>query len=245
MAAQAIIHHHLDLMIRLLDSTTGRAIPSRDVQFRQEPLRGRPIGRDDGTYLFLGIGKEDFTMEVSVHGYEPREVKISFEQLDQLTPIQEIYLLPKDYPAGGNEVLALRGNLPGIQAVEAVWLGGADCCIREFDARRKIMKILNPHNVRLPHIRYGLISQDRTVFEGFEIAQEISLTEIRLKEPLTSAYVINQPIARIIPGQVGKDGNYMLKVKSSREAVYLVRYVVDGEERYQKVDFNQPEKELQ
>ena len=71
------------------------------------------------------------------------------------------------------------------------------------------------------------------------------MTEIRLKEPLTSAYVINQPIARIIPGQVGKDGSYMLKVKSSREAIYLVRYVVDGEERYQKVDFNQPEEELQ
>jgi len=241
MAAEVIIQHRLDLMVRLIDSTIGRMITERNVRFYQSPARGAPIARGDGIYLFLNIGREDFSMEVRVYGYEPRVMEICYDRLDEQLPIQEVYLLPVDYPVQGEELLSLRGRLPGIQAIEAVSLLETNCCIREFHPRERVMTVLNPHNVRLPHIYYGLVSQDRTTYESFQIEEEISTQKVRLLKPLTQNYQINQPIARIIFGQTEEDGSYLLKVRDSKHAIYLVRYVVDGNVKFQKVDFHHPE----
>lgn len=241
MKAQAIVQYQLGLVIRLMDSTTCREVAERDVKFHLPSHMKSPLSKDGGTYLFLNIEREDFELGIDVYGYESKKVKIQFSQLDENMPIQEIYLLPLDYPARGREILSLRGNMSGIQAIEAVSLTEIDCSLKEFDERKRIMTILNPHDTQLSYVHYGLLNKEQTRYEKIEIEKQISLTEIKIKEKPEQECVLNQSISKVIHGQVGEDGTYLLKVSDSSTALYLVRYVVDEKVYFQKVDFHQPE----
>ncbi len=238
MKAQATIHHHLDLALRMLDSVTGRVIEERDVTFLPQSPGSVPIPRGAGMYLFVNSGREDFDMEVRVYGYEPQRVRITFPPVEKQMPICQIYLLPLDNPVR-NHILTLRGNLPGIEAMEAVSLMDANCCIKEFDARKRIMTVLNQRNVRFHHVHYGLINRERTAYEHFEVEKEISTQEIKCKQKLEQEFQINQPITRVIFGQTTEQGDYVLKVANDEIAQYLVRFMVDGKVFYQRVDFHQ------
>ena len=69
--------------------------------------------------------------------------------------------------------------------------------------------------------------------------KEISLQSIKCKKRLEQEFFINQPIARVIFGQTTEQGDYVLKVRNEETAQYLVRFVVNGNVFYQKVDFRQ------
>lgn len=238
MGAQAIIHHQLDLALRLLDSVTGKVIGERNVRFFMDPPEKKAISRGGGLYLFLNTGREDFELEIHVYGYESKKVRITYPVQEENLPIRDVYLLPLDNPVLEN-VLTLRGNLPGIEEIEAVSLTDANCCIKEFDARKRIMTILNQKNIRFHFTHYGLINRERTAYEHFELEKEISLQSIKCKKKLEQEYHINQPITRVIFGQTNEQGDYVLKVSKDEIAQYLVRFVVDGNTFYQKVDFRQ------
>ena len=238
MGTQAIIHHRLDLALRLLDSVTGKIIQERNTRFSMKSPEKKAIPRGGGLYLFLNTGREDFELEIHVYGYESKKVKITYPAQEENMPIRDVYLLPLDNPVLEN-VLTLRGNLPGIEEIEAVSLTDANCCIKEFDARKRIMTILNQKNIRFHHTHYGLINRERTAYEHFELEKEISLQSIKCKKKLEQEYFINQPITRVIFGQTNEQGDYILKVAQDEIAQYLVRFVVDGNTFYQKVDFRQ------
>ena len=238
MEAHATIHHRLDLALRLVDSVTGRVIEEKNVQFLTRSPGKNAIPRGGGLYLFLNAGREDFDMEVHVYGYESQKIRIIYPEKEEQMPIREIYLLPLDNPVKEN-VLTLRGKLPGIEEIEAVSLTDANCCIKEFDARKRIMTILNQKNVRFHHIHYGLLNKDRTAYEHFELEKEISLQSIKCKKRLEQEVFINTPIVRVIFGQITEQGDYVLKVANEEIAQYLVRFVVNGNTYYQKVDFRQ------
>lgn len=236
MGAQATIRYRLDLALRLLDSVSGRSITENAVQFSSESPGRDPIPKGGGLYLFLNMERVDFDLEVRVYGYEPKTVRITYPEQEEQLPIREIYLIPLDHPVR-EDLLTLRGNLPGIEAIEAVSLMDASCCIKEFDARKRIMTVLNQRNMNFRHVHYGLIDQKRTAFEHFEIEKEISKQEFRCKNKLEREFQINQPITRVIFGQVSRQGDYVLKVAQEEYAQYLVRFVVNGKEFFQKVDF--------
>ena len=82
-----------------------------------------------------------------------------------------------------------------------------------------------------------MINRERTAYEPFQVEKELSVQEIKCKKALTQSFQINQPIVRIIFGQINEQGDYVLKVANDEAAQYLVRYVVDGKEFFQKVDF--------
>lgn len=243
MGAQASIRYRLDLALRLLDSVSGRAITENTVQFFSQSPGKNPIPKGGGLYLFLNMEREDFDLEVRVYGYEPRMVRITYPQEEEQLPIREIYLVPLDNPVR-EDILTLRGHLPGIEEIEAVSLMDASCCIKEFDAKKKIMTVLNQRNMDFRHVHYGLIDQKRTSYEPFEIAEEISKQSFRCKEKLQREFQINQPIVRIIFGQTTKQGDYVLKVAREEYAHYLVRFIVDGNEFFQKVDFRKEGNDL-
>lgn len=237
MGAQATIRYRLDLALRLLDSVDGRAIQERSIQFSSLPQGKNPIPKGGGLYLFLNMEREDFDMEIRVYGYEPRTVRISYPDQEEQLPIREVYLVPLDNPTLEN-VLTLRGNLSGIEEIEAVSLMDASCCIKEFDARKRIMTVLNQRNVAFRQVHYGLINRERTAYEHFEIEQEISNQEFKCRKKLEKEFQINQPIVRVIFGQINEQGDYVLKVRNEEYAQYLVRFVVNGNEFFQKVDFH-------
>lgn len=235
---EARIHHRLDLALRLVDSVTGKVIEERNTRFSTESPGKKAIPRGGGLYLFLNAGREDFDMEIHVYGYESQKVRITYPDQEEHLPIREVYLLPLDNPVKEN-VLTLRGNLPGIEEIEAVSLTDTNCCIKEFDARKRIMTVLNQKNIRFHHIHYGLVNRERTAYEHFELEKEISLQSIKCKKKLERDFFINQPIVRVIFGQTTEQGDYVLKVRNEEVAQYLVRFVVNGTEFYQKVDFRQ------
>ena len=236
MEAQATIRHQLDLALRLLDSVSGRAVTERTIQFSSHPPGRDPIPKGGGLYLFLNTEREDLDLEVRVYGYEPRTVKITYPEEREQMPIREVYLIPLDHPALESN-LTLRGNLPGIEAIEAVSLMDTSCCTKEFDAKKRIMTVLNQRSSGFRHVHYGLINRERTAYEHFEIEKEISTQQFQCKKKLEQEFQMNQPIVRVIFGQTSEKGDYVLKVKKEEYARYLVRFVVNGKEFFQTVDF--------
>ena len=158
-----------------------------------------------------------------------------FSEKEGTLPIHEIYLIPLDHPIKEN-VLTLRGNLSGIEEIEAVSLMDVNCCIKEFDAKKRIMTVLNQKNLRFHHVHYGLINRDKTAFEHFEVEHELSIQQIKCKNVLEHPFMINQPIVRVVFGQTKENGDYLLKLVKEEPAQYLIRYVVNGEVFFQKVD---------
>lgn len=236
MEAQSTIHHRLDLALRLINSVDGRVIEEKNAIFKTQSPGMKAIPRGGGLYLFLNGERLDFDMEIQVYGFEPQKVRICFSEKEEKVPIREVYLIPLDNPIK-EDVLTLRGNISGIEEIEAVSLMDVNCCIKEFDARKRIMTVLNQRNLRFNHIHYGVINRERTAYEPFQVEKELSVQEIKCKKALTQPFQINQPIVRIIFGQINEQGDYVLKVANDEAAQYLVRYVVDGKEFFQKVDF--------
>lgn len=237
MAACATIRHRMDLALRLIDTVDGRTIENTKAEFVTNLAGVRAISKDGGVYLFLNLDKEAFEMEIHVYGYEKRKVFIDFLG-EEKVPIRDIYLLPQDNPIR-DEILTLRGSLSGIEEIEAVSLDNANCCIKEFDAKKRIMSVLNQRNVRFYHVYYGLVNRKKTAYEKFEVEKEISPQELKCKNALKKEYFINQPISRIIFGQINENGDFVLKVSNDKNAVYIVKYVVAGETFYQTVDFHE------
>lgn len=239
MAPQAIVHHQLDLVLRLIDSTSGLQISDKRCNMIFEPeIKVKPVVRDDGTYLFIGIGRTDFVVDIHVYGYESRKEKVVFENLDEKMPIKEVYLLPKETSAREDSILTLRGTLPGVKEIEAVSLSDVVCIYKDYDRFRRILNVFNQHKVKLKDVHYGIISIDKTEFDHIEIKEELTTQEVRLKNSLEKQYTINQPIAKIIFGQVSDDGEYKIAVRAGKLSEYLVRYVVDDTVHFKKIDFN-------
>lgn len=244
MEAQATIRHRLDLALRLVDSVTGRAIEERNVKISSQLQGESPLRKGAGVFLFLNTGREAHEIEVDVYGYEPRKIMVSYPDPEERMPIREVYLLPLDNLAG-DDVLALRGKLPGIEMIEAVSLTEADCYIKAFDARKKNMTVLNQRNSRFNHIHYGLIDRENAAYEHFEVEEELSTQAIKCKKALEREFQVNQPIARVIFGQTSETGDYTLKVPNGKIAQYLVRFEVGGKEYFQKVDFHLEDSRLE
>lgn len=236
------IHHRLDLAIRLINTVTGKVIEEKNTTFLTSSPGLKAIPRGGGLYLFLNMERVDFEMEILIYGFEPQKIKILFSDLEKQKglPIREVYFIPLDNPIQ-DTILTLRGNISGIEGIEAVSLTDVNCCIKEFDARKKIMTILNQRNLRFHHIHYGLINREKSAFEHFEVEKELSIHQLKCKKALEHAFMINQPIVRIVFGQIKERGDYVLKVAKEEITQYLVRYIVDGKEYFQKVDFQEKE----
>ncbi len=238
MVAHATIQHKLDLALRLVNTVTGRVVDERNPQFITGLAGVKAIPKQGGMYLFLNVGSDDFEMDIHVYGYEPQKIQIRLSEFQGIMPIHEVYLLPLETPIK-EEVLTLRGTLSGIEEMEAVSLSDTNCCIKEFDARKRIMSVLNQRNVRFHHTHYGLINREKTEYEHFEVEKEISPQEIKCKKSLEKEFYINQPIVRVIFGQINDQEEYLLRVVNDENAKYLVRYVVNGQTFYQTVDFHE------
>lgn len=240
MEAQATIHYKLDLALRLINTVTGSVVEEYNTKFITELTGIRAIPKPGGVYLFLNVGSEELEMEIHVYGYEPQKVKITLSGQQGIMPIHEVYLLPLETPTR-EDILTLRGKLLGIENIEAVSLSDSICCIKEFDARKRIMSVLNQRNVRFHHIHYGLVNRERTEYEHFEVEKEITPQEIKCKQKLEKEFYINQPIVRVIFGQIINQDEYILRVKNDENAKYLIKYVVAGKTFYQTVDFHKKE----
>ena len=234
------IHHRLDLVLQLVDSTTGNSVGDQDVRFFIEGKQCWPIPRGGGNFVFINTGRSDSTLTLKVFGYEDAVVNVQYEKLDNVVPLLQVFLIPSENLAKGECLCSLTGTLQGLEEIEAVSLAQSNICFSEFNERKCLMKLfLAKGRLSMEHVHYGLISSDRTHYEHFAVAEEVPPDMVKLREPLTETFPVNSPISRVIFGNVSPDGSYLLRVRDSAELLnYLVRYRVNGEIRFQIVDFH-------
>ena len=241
----SVIRFRLDLLVRLIDTTTGGSVEERNVRFFRDGKVVRPATRGGGNYVFLNCGREDFELEIRVYGYDPFRMSVRYETLEDAMPVIEAFLIPSENGSGGYPVLGLSGRLPGIQSIQAVNVNATCCCISEFDERRRIMKLFGVHRSGMDGIYYGLLHPDRQDYEPFAIQKAVGKDSVKIDHPLKEPFSVNAPISRIIFGNVTAEGDYCIRVRDDRERlVHLVRYVVEDEARFRMVDFRRPESGL-
>ena len=234
-----VIQARLDLLIRLQDTTTGLLVEERNVKFIKNGEEFRPTARGFGNYILINYGRENGLMHVEVYGYEPFETYVDYEQMDERLPTVDVFLIPSENERTGPKMLSLSGTLKGLSSLECIHPGKPLAGIREFNPKRRIMTIYAPNRrMNMVHSYYGLFHPDADTYEPFEIQEQIENSKIRLRSVLQEEFTANDPICRRIFGQVYEDGRYLMRVRDDgKRQVYLIRYVVDGETRYKRVDF--------
>ena len=128
-----VIKARLDLLVSLVDTTTGATVNERNVSFLRDGQPVRPEYRGNGTYVFINTGREDFLMQIKVYGYEEYRMKVVYEDLDSSTPAMDIFLMPSENMFSGEGLLSLSGNLPFLKKIEAVNLLRPVCFSHEYD----------------------------------------------------------------------------------------------------------------
>ncbi|MGN0343773.1 MAG: hypothetical protein ACI4EC_02310 [Lachnospiraceae bacterium] len=235
------IHHRLDLVLQLVDTTTGNSVGEQDVRFFIEGRQCWPISRGGGNFVFINAGRSDCTLTLKVVGYEDAQVNVQYEKLDDVMPLLQVFLIPSENLAKGERLCSLTGKLQGLEEIEAVSLAQSNICFSDFNERKSLMKLfLAKGRLCMENVHYGLISVDRTYYEHFEVAGEVPPDTVKLKEPLKETFSVNSPISRVIFGNVSPGGSYLLRVRDDAEKlIYLIRYRVNGEIRFQTVDLHQ------
>lgn len=236
----SVIHHRLDLVLRLVDTTSGNVVEERDVLFWKNKEAARPISKGSGDYIFLNGSREDCELEVKAYGYDRSTVSVRYEELDSQIPMKEVYLIPSENTTRGQPVITFSGKLPGLESIQAVALRPTGLNVEGFDERKRIMTLFKANQITMDAIHYGLIHPDRGTYEPFIVVKEVSKASVKVKEPLQEPFTTNFPIGRIIFGRVSEEGDYCLRVRDeSNDLRYLVRYVVEGKVKFKEVDFLQ------
>ena len=242
--AASVISARLDLLVRLFDTTTGATVDERSVYFMRNGIPVRPESRGVGIYVFINVGREDFLMQLKVHGYEDYETQVIYEELDERLPVCNVFLMPSENTSLGRDILSFSGTLPFLKKIEAVNLNKSLCMVGNLNSRTQTMTVFHPSGGRLvlDESYYGLLSEDRKSYERIEVEKMLTPQSVKLKSPLQGEFAPNLPIARIVYGVADADGNYLLRVSNDgADTRYLVRYEVGEEVRFQEIDFNDQE----
>ena len=235
----AVIRCRLDLMLRLIDTTTGAAITEGDVRFYWNGEFTRSDPRDSGIHIFLNRGRDNGLMRIEAKGYDPMDLEVDYEQLDSQLPGIDVFLIPSENTYRGGGVITFSGHLSRLEAIDAINVSKPVCSISEFNAKKNTMSLFLPgRRLTMGDVYYGLVNKEDGTYEKFKVEEEKTDTSIRLSEPLKEPFQVNAPICRIIFGSVDKKGNFILRVRDNGgDQNHLVRFTVGGEERFMNVDF--------
>ncbi len=239
---EGVITNRLDLLIRLVDTTTGMSVTEMNIHFFLNGKEIRPAPRGDGNYILINQGRENGLMQIRVHGYEPFDARIEYEQMDERLPVLDAFLIPSEAMRRGQDILTLSGHLKGLMSIEAIHLARPLSGLREFDKKKCVMSIYMPNRrMNMVHTYYGLVNAAEGTFEKFIVLDEIGDKKLRIKEPLRGEFPQNAPICRIIFGKVEEDGTYLLRVRNTgRNLKHMVRFVMEDRIGYSIVDFENP-----
>ena len=226
----AVIRCRLDLLIRLTDTTTGRAVSSQSVNFWKNGKLMLTRLKGDGNYIFIDIGRENFIMKLAVPGYDPQEFEVNYETLDAKMPYIDIFLIPSE---NNESVLTLSGKMRGLTAVEAVQLGKPVCSINEFIPKESRITLLMPNRqMNMEGNHYGILHGEKD-YEHFVVSEQLNPISVKLKEQLNEEFAVGSPIARVIFGRVEGKGDFTLRVRDTAETLrYLVKFTTADKVKY-------------
>ena len=244
--AASVIRVKLDLLVHLFDTTTGATVEERQVTFMRDGIPARAEARGAGNFVFINTGREDFLMHIEVYGYKPCDIFVKYENMSEVLPTCNAFLMPSENTSKGMELISFSGTLPFLKTIEAVNLNKSICMTGDLNKRTNTMTVFNPNGgrLRLDESIYGLLSADKKFYERIEVEKVISDQSVKLKSLIERDFSPNLPIARIVYGIVNEKGNYLIKViddGEDKDTRYLVRYEVGEEVRFQEVDFKNQE----
>lgn len=231
--AEAIIQYKLDLIARLVDTTTGKKVEQKQVIFKADNQILVFQKREEGVYVLLNHGRENMTLEIIAEGYLPLQKKIYYEKLSTKFPEVEVPLIPE---IGRNRLidyLTMEGNRPGITSIAAVSLKKPHGVVTSYNPRRQSIKLY--YAKAFEEQTYALIHEETKEFEEFQIGKRLDKLELKLVSPLNTDCRPEEKINRIVHGKVDSDGHYILRVPDESGGVdYLVRYEVDGQVSFER-----------
>ena len=237
---EASISYALDLVIRLLDTTTGYPITEHQVIFYEN---GRPvtyIRKDDGLYVAMNIGRVDKRLRVKVKGFLEEEVQVCYAELQEKLPEIYINLIPEQPAYGYTDLLELKGNHPGIESITAISMTEAYASAQAYQEKKQQLKIFV--SKRLTETAYALVHNDAETFEEFHILPVKNKQVLRLKAPLQTSCKPEEIVTRIIRGRTIGSGDYLLRVRGDEHGTdYLVCYVVNGQKNFKRIAFQEEE----
>jgi len=239
-----VFRTRLSLALRLVDTTTGRAVEERGTSFFLDGNRLQPMYKGDGFFVFVNIGKEDFLMLIDSPGYEKTQLNVNCEELDPRLPMKDVFLMPSEKNRRGGQVLEISGTLSELKFIEAINLDrpiGLFHSITEKKnvSRMTLLPMRSGGGVRLESIRYALLSETGERYDCFEVKEQDAPLSIVLKEPFEAEHKLNDKIYRIIYGRAGPDGNFSLKVRDDSDSLpYLIHFKVGEDEYFKKADFH-------
>ena len=234
----ATIVHRLGLALRLIDTTTGFPVQDRAVRILWDGETVHPMFRTDGSMIFLDSRQEDFTLDVSLPGFEPCRTEVRYGKLDPQLPLVELHMIPADdYRLSRYPCLGVEGTMPGIQTLDGVRAGESPCLIREQDPRRRLITIFNPHNLELNRTWYALVDPDRGVYEPFAVARRVNDQQYKLDRPLEMEFRNYFPICPLVFGSAAPNGKYRLKVRDdATSARWILRWVAGEQTNFATLD---------
>ena len=240
MQTTLVFTHRLDLALRLVDTTSGKNIPSTELTVL---IDGDPATfgkKEDEILVFQQLHKRQFLLETRSRLFEDGAIEVDLDKLNKAEPLLELHLVPsREYP-GAAPFLELTGMLPGLQELSAVHLSSKSCLIREFDLRRRQLQMFNPHHLSLDRLEYGLVDPDQNVFEPFRILRQINDQTVKVDRVLETEFRNYFSIAPVVFGKVFPDGRYCLRVRDqASDANWLVRWTCSGgEPQFRVLDFH-------
>ncbi len=238
--ADASITYRLDLVVRLLDTTTGKPAAQRQVAFLADGSVMAMQERDTGLYVLLNRGRNDMHLTVQAKGYLETSVDICYANLSERYPEVEIPLIPEEKPYGYQDFVTIKGVMPGIESLAAVPLKSPSAKAANYLEKKQILKFFIAKSME--EKSYALVHEDRMEFEEFHIAKRISGLSVKLTDPLNEACRPEEPVARIVRGMTEPSGKYLLRIREGTSGMeYLIRYTADGKTVFKKISLEHPE----
>ena len=231
--ADTEIHFKLSLIVRLVDTTTGRKVRERPIIFKSKDQILPFQQKDEGIYILLNYKDAEMMLDISAPGYLPVQTRVCFAQLPAKLPEVEVPLIPENGRNRFTDYLTLEGKKPGITSVTAVSFRNPHGAVIGYQPRRQSLKLY--YAKAFEEQSYAVIHEQTREFEEFRVDKKLNDLEIRLVSPLQKECEPKEKVGRIIRGKVDPDGHYLLRmVEEGSETDYLIRYVVNGQESFER-----------
>ena len=235
----SVIRARLDLLVSLLDTTTGQPVNTFDVRIYRNGELTRPASRGGGNYVFINTDREDFLMRVEVRGYEACDVPIKYAELEERVPQCLLFLMPSESKKSGMPVMDYSGDDPKIKAIEAINIDTTNISFASFTKRDNSMDFFSQARTSLTFDNqyYAILKPDRKGYVKVRITEVLSTQKVRLEDAPPEGLEKNAPIARTIFGQV-KDGHYIVRVRAGRpNDRYIICKKYDDHEEFEMIVF--------
>lgn len=232
--AEAKIIFKLDLILHLVDTTTGLSVSHTQVTFHTHGMPVKFIKKEDGYYILLNYGRKDMQLEIAAEGYETTMIDVVYEHLQDNYPEIDISLIPLPDKYNHINLVTLEGVLEDIESIDAVPLNEYVAKVSDYSERKQVLKLFAAKSME--EKEYAIVHEEQMEFEEFCIKTNIDKFTLKIQNPLQIVCKPDNKITRIVRGQVDKQGNYLLRVlEDAYGTEYLVRYVVKGTTKYKRI----------